>query len=153
MKEAKIIVEMVNNKPNYDKVKHLEFIENIIKRMAENSLSMKKFCVATNSSIFIIAFKGEVEKFSTFELLFVAFILTVIFACIDAYYLSLERHFRNFYIDVNSRSEIDYSIGENGKASENFCCAFWSKSVIGFYSVFFIIIGATYYFFNNGGMK
>lgn len=151
--EKKIIVEIDNKKPTYDKIKHLEFVENIIKRMADNSLSMKKFCVATNSSIFIIAFKGEVKKFSTFELLFVAFILTVIFACIDAYYLSLERHFRNFYIDVNSRNEIDYSIGENKKVSENFCCAFWSKSVIGFYSVFFIIIGVTYYFLNSGGIK
>ena len=71
---------------------HLTILQSVIQRMATNSASSKAWCVTLVSAILVIvADKGKPE----YALL--ALIPTFLFLVLDAYYLSLERGFRNAY--------------------------------------------------------
>lgn len=142
MKETKIIVEIVNNKPNYDKVKHLEFIENIVKRMAENSLNMKKFCATIFMALTLFGLKGEVLNNARFTIFGISIFIVIIFSVLDAYYLSLERAFRETYKEINNGMYTDYTIKIKGYSIKN---AMKSFSVWGFYLVFIGILGIIYF--------
>nr|DAE91063.1 MAG TPA: hypothetical protein [Caudoviricetes sp.] len=141
MKETKIIVEIVNNKPNYDKVKHLEFIENIVKRMADNSLSMKKFCL----TIFVALMAININKVSISvtiqkQIGVLLVLSTVIFALLDAYYLCLEKLYRKLYqnVDEGDYTKYELDVEENLKV---FFRAVLSPSVFLFYlSIIALII-------------
>jgi len=71
---------------------HLAIIQSIIQRMAANSASSKSWCITLVSAILVIlADKGKPQ----YALL--ALIPVILFLALDAYYLSLERGFRNSY--------------------------------------------------------
>jgi len=71
---------------------HLTIIQSIVQRMAANSASSKSWCITLVSAILVIvADKGN----SLLALL--ALIPVLLFLVLDAYYLSLERGFRNAY--------------------------------------------------------
>lgn len=71
---------------------HLAILQNVIQRMATNSASSKTWCVTLVSAILvIIADKGKSQY------AWLALIPTILFLVLDAYYLGLERGFRNAY--------------------------------------------------------
>lgn len=71
---------------------HLEIVQSVIQRMAENSVSCKTWCITIVSAILVIvADKGNSSH------LWIALFPTVLFAILDAYYLALEKGFRNSY--------------------------------------------------------
>ena len=71
---------------------HLAILQSIIQRMAANSSSSKTWCITLVSAMLVIvADKGKPQ----YALL--ALIPTVLFLFLDAYYLGLERGFRNAY--------------------------------------------------------
>lgn len=71
---------------------HLTILQSVIQRMAANSSSSKAWCVTLVSAILVIvADKGKPQY------AWLAFIPTILFLVLDAYYLSLERGFRNAY--------------------------------------------------------
>lgn len=73
---------------------HLSIIQSVIQRMATNSSSCKAWCITVVSAILVIvADKGK----SQYALL--AIIPNILFFVLDAYYLSLEKMFRNSYND------------------------------------------------------
>ena len=82
------------------KIKHLEFIQNIITRMNTNSFLMKGWTVTIVSAILAI-------YASTKNMIFILFGLfpTFIFWFLDTYYLTQERKFRGLYNDVAEVSE------------------------------------------------
>ena len=72
--------------------KHLEIMQNVINRMAENSRSCKVWCVILVSAILaLVALSGQPDH------ILIALAPAVLFYVLDAYYLSLERGFRNSY--------------------------------------------------------
>ena len=72
--------------------KHLEIMQGVINRMAENSRSCKVWCVTLVAAILVlVARTGE----SSHAL--IALVPTLLFLVLDAYYLALERAFRNSY--------------------------------------------------------
>ncbi len=72
--------------------KHLEIVQGVITRMAENSRSCKVWCVTLVAAILVlVARTGKAEH------ALIALAPTVLFYLLDAYYLSLERGFRNSY--------------------------------------------------------
>lgn len=140
MKETKIIVEMVNNKPNYDKVKHLEFIENIIKRMADNSLSMKKFCLTIFVALMAVNINNDSVSMDAQRRISCLLILnTIIFASLDAYYLYLERLYRDLYINVAEGHYQNYELKIEKSLIKSFE-AYKSCSIWGFYLMIIIFI-------------
>ena len=72
--------------------KHLEIMQGMIQRLAENSRSCKVWCVTLVSAILVlVARTGDAEH------ALIALAPTALFYVLDAYYLALERRFRNSY--------------------------------------------------------
>jgi len=78
-----------------EKLKHLEFIQDVITRMNSNSFQMKGWMVAIVSAILAIFASTKNHDF-----VLVAILPTLIFWFLDAYYLWQERKFRGLYNDV-----------------------------------------------------
>ncbi len=72
--------------------KHLEITQDVITRMAENSRSCKVWCVTLVAAVLVlVARTGEPQH------ALIALVPTLLFLILDAYYLALERAFRNSY--------------------------------------------------------
>jgi hypothetical protein len=82
---------------NQDEIKHLEFIQNAISRMASNSFQMKGWAITIFSALLAL-FAASNGKLTIY--LFVAVIPTILFWALDTYYLQQERKFRGVYNDV-----------------------------------------------------
>lgn len=76
--------------------KHLEFIQNTISRMAQNSFQAKTWCITILSAIVAFYVTQTDEKFKTISGV-AAFAVVIIFCVIDTYYLYLERGYRDLY--------------------------------------------------------
>lgn len=124
---------------------HLGIIQNVIERMASNSTNCKAWCVTLVAAVLvIIADKGKPDY------AWIALLPTVIFMALDAYYLALEKGFRNSYNQFVSKlragnlTEIDlYSVIPVGNMSKLQLEAVKSFSVWGFYVSLGVLIGVT----------
>lgn len=135
--------ELVDINPESASIQtHLGILQNVIQRMAENSSASKAWCVTLVSAILVIvADKGKPDY------AYIAFLPTLVFAALDAYYLALEKAFRNAYNEFISRlhnkslTEADlYSVAPKGNMSELQWQAFKSFSVWGFYVSLAVLI-------------
>jgi len=78
-----------------EKLKHLEFIQNVITRMNTNSFQIKSWAVTITSALLAIFSSTKNHYF-----ILVALFPIVVFWFLDTYYLSQERKFRGLYKDV-----------------------------------------------------
>ncbi|ENM8347193.1 hypothetical protein VCSRO209_3433 [Vibrio cholerae] len=114
---------------------HLAMLQNVIQRMASNSSSCKSWCITLVSAVLVIvADKGKPDY------AWIALLPTVIFACLDAYYLALEKGFRETYNKfvekLHSMSLVSsdlYAIKPQEQMSKHQIDAMRSISVWGFY--------------------
>ena len=86
---------------NYDKEdrsKHLEFIQNAINRMASNSFILKGWSVTLVTGIIALSLTTSTTRF-----IYLAFIPTLAFWGLDAYYLRQEKLFRELYDYVRAK--------------------------------------------------
>ncbi|MBB5035756.1 hypothetical protein [Prosthecobacter vanneervenii] len=74
------------------KLKHLEFIQNVITRMANNSFLIKGWSVTLVAALFAMESKDKNLGFA-----FMVFIPIASFWILDAYFLSLEKQFRELF--------------------------------------------------------
>ncbi|MDI9314421.1 MAG: hypothetical protein QM529_07105 [Hydrotalea sp.] len=121
------------------KEKHLEFIQNVIIRMANNSFLIKGWTITLVAAIIALSFKEQSILFIT-----ILFIVVISFWGLDGYYLSQERKYRDLYNHVRKLkdSKIDYSMNAlpyQGKAS-SWCKSTFSMTLIIFYGLFVLII-------------
>lgn len=89
------------------KLKHLEMIQLVISRMANNSFLLKGWSVTLTAAIFALAAKDADRSF------FIVTLLPVImFWGLDAYFLHQERLFRKLYDHVRRLpdDQIDFSM-------------------------------------------
>jgi hypothetical protein len=84
------------------KLKHLEFIQAAISRMATNSFLFKGWAITIAAGL--SAFGAANTKVG---LLAIALISTVLFWGLDGYYLWLERGFVNLHKEVAAKKEAD----------------------------------------------
>lgn len=75
-----------------DKIKYLEFIQNVITRMANNSFLLKGWSVTLVAALFAMESKDKNLGFA-----FLVFIPIGCFWILDAYFLSLEKQFRELF--------------------------------------------------------
>jgi len=114
---------------------HLGIIQNIIQRMSSNSASCKAWCVSLVAAVLVIvAGKGKSEY------AYIALLPTLFFGALDAYYLALEKAFRNSYARFISKihrqelyEEDLYSVRPIGDMSRLQVEALRSFSIWGFY--------------------
>ncbi|ABV87378.1 conserved hypothetical protein [Shewanella pealeana ATCC 700345] len=117
----------------------------MIQRMAVNSSSSKAWCVTLVAAVLVIvADKGKPEY------AYIAMLPTVVFAALDAYYLALEKAFRNSYNDFIAKlhskvlTETDlYSVAPKGNLSYLQWESLKSFSVWGFYLSLAVLIFVT----------
>jgi hypothetical protein len=83
-------------------VKHLELIQAVITRLAQNSFAYKGWSVVIVSAIFALAAKEISPRY-----LLIALIPTLAFWGLDAYYLRQERLFRKHYDAVRMAGHAD----------------------------------------------
>lgn len=122
-----------------NKIKHLEFIQTIILRMANNSFLIKGWTITIMAAMFALAAKDANKLF-----LILAYFPTIMFWMLDSYYLSQERHFRYIYneVRVKNESDIDFSINSEAiKWSINLWAkATISSTIITFYGTIIILL-------------
>jgi len=89
------------------KLKHLEFAQNIITRMATNSFWVKGWSVTLVSAILALAVKG-----GNAGVVPVALLPVIVFWFLDAYFLRQERLYRKLYdfIRLEGAEEVDFSL-------------------------------------------
>ena len=80
---------------NSEKIKHLEFIQDIITRMNKNSFQLKGWMITIVSALLALYGSSNNDIY-----IWIAIAPTNIFWLLDAYYLQQERKFRGLYNDV-----------------------------------------------------
>lgn len=80
------------------RIKHLELVQGIISRMANNSFLIKGWSVTVAAALFALAAKDSDARFALLAILPI-----FAFWYLDAYYLRQERLFRQLYEKVRSK--------------------------------------------------
>ena len=96
---------------NEKKLKHLEFIQNIITRMNTNSFLLKGWSVTLVAALFVFAAKD-----TNLNYVLITYISTPIFWMLDAFYLSQERQYRGLYNQVTGKQEEVIDFDMNAKS-------------------------------------
>lgn len=90
-----------------NKLKYLEFIQNIINRMSSNSFALKGWSVTLIAGIFALAAKDVNRVY-----FLIAYVPIVTFWGLDSYYLKEERIFRYLYDQARLKdvNDVDFSM-------------------------------------------
>lgn len=117
-----------------EKMKHLELVQSIINRMGNNSFMLKGWAVTLVAGIFALAGKDTDKLY-----FLVAYIPTICFWMLDAYYLLQERLYRSLYNKVSmiKNDDIDFSLKatteEFYSSNNNYFSCLFSKTEMVFY--------------------
>ena len=92
---------------NENKIKHLEFIQNVITRMNSNSFMIKGWCVTLVAALFALGAKD-----SNVNLAIIVYIVIPSFWVLDGFFIIREKNFRELYNQVRLKDEkdIDFSM-------------------------------------------
>lgn len=124
-----------------NKIKHLEMIESVIQRMADNSFKLKEWTVAMVGIIGALSAQGTDKRF-----FLLVSIPMLAFWFLDSLYLQLDRKYRELYNYVREKKEddIDFSMDISKLSSENntlrYIECLFSKTEAGFYIPIGIVI-------------
>ena len=126
-----------------NKIKHLEFIQGAISRLASDSFRMKGWCVVLVAILLILlAREGRIEFIAV-----VTLIPVIAFWGLDGYFLWQERLYRALYDHVRTLEEdqIDFSMNvspfRTGRP-RTWPSATFSRTLVLFYGVLATAVGA-----------
>lgn len=116
--------------------KHLEIMQGVISRMAENSRSCKVWCVTLVAAVLVLVARTGEPRHAL-----IALVPTALLLVLDAYYLMLERRFRtsyNNFVDKVQMGQLTtsdlYAVVPDGSIARVMLSAmFRSFSVLPFY--------------------
>ena len=121
---------------------HLGILQGVIQRMAANSTQCKTWCITIVSAIIVIIADKEKP-----DLAWIALLPSILFFCLDTYYLALEKSFRYSYNDfvckLHSGRIITndlYSVLPKGSMCKHTINAIKSFSIWGFYLGLIILV-------------
>ena len=121
---------------------HLKILQNVIWRMAENSRACKVWCVTILSAGLILSARVDLPAY-----VLVLFVPLTAFLILDAYYLALERAFRDSYdlfVQKLARGELTaadlYVVKPAGSVPKTFLRGLGSFSIYPFYGALFIAV-------------
>lgn len=125
-----------------DKRKHLEMIQNIINRMASNSFVFKGWSITIIAGISTFAAKD-----SNLSLIFIPFISTLLFWGVDAYYLMMERSFRDYYKTVAKKpsDKIDFLMTPKGIGFKEWFVTLRRPILVSFYGIVLVMLATLYF--------
>jgi len=114
-----------------EKLKHLEFIQNVITRMNTNSFQIKGWAVTLVSATLALYASTKIDCF-----ILIGIFPSLIFWFLDAYYLMQERKFRGLYNDVTGVSEKPLELKPFAMRPDlyvggkyRYCDVFWSITI------------------------
>lgn len=115
-----------------EKLKHLEFIQNVITRMNQNSFLIKGWAVTLVSALYALAAKDADMKF-----VIISYIAIATFWCLDALYLSMERQYRELFNAASSGSVGDFNMNAKpyAKGKNTWHATFVSRTIFFFYGL------------------
>lgn len=123
-------------------IKHLELIQAVITRLAQNSFAYKAWAITLVAAIFALAAKETSPQF-----LLVALLPAVVFWGLDAYYLRQERLFRKLYDAVRHAKPSDlegnpFSMDTSPYDGQvpTWWCTCWSKTIGWLYGPIVVVI-------------
>lgn len=125
-------------------VSALGYIQDIIKRMASNSMFIKGWALSLSAIVVALIPKlGSVDAVSLSSKVWVSGLsvaIIIIFSLLDAYYLQQERIFRNEYnrkVNDISDEEVKNSLKiiSLREVKTCFCSVYFTKSIIPYYLV------------------
>ena len=122
-----------------EKIKHLEFVQNVITRMNANSFQLKSWMITIVSAL--LALFADSEKVLY---VFVAVVPVIVFWCLDAYYLKRETLYRKLYQDIVNNNGVEPFDMDTSRNEVCYCKVFWSKTITGLYCtivVLFLLLG------------
>lgn len=128
------------------RIKHLEFIQGVISRLADNSFRMKGWSVVLVSAILVlVAMEGRAEA------TLVGVVPVVMFWALDSYFLWKERQYRVLYDHVRTLAHSDVDFSMDTEMSEkarslSFWAAFFSFTLLWFYGILavFVIVASIF---------
>lgn len=119
---------MAENHFSEDVRQHLSFIQGVITRMNSNSFSMKGWMVAIVSALAAV-YASDAGNPCGYIYFVIAIPVVLIFCGLDAYYLKMEKQYRDLYKNVlKSPTTTDYDMDASG-FKETLWQAFKSSSV------------------------
>ena len=120
------------------KLKHLEFIQSVINRLAGDSFRMKGWAVVLVSALLVLLVREGRVEFA-----WVGFVPVLVFWGLDGYFLRQERLFRDLYDHVRTLNEtaIDFSM-DVGAFKRTWLGATFSITLVLFYVALGLAVGA-----------
>ena len=122
-------------------VKHLEFIQGVVNRLASDSFRIKGWTVILVSALFVIlARDGRIESAS------IGLVPVLIFWGLDGYFLWQERLYRALYDHVRTMNaaDIDFSMDAGGFRTgytRTWLGATFSRTLLFFYGALAVAVG------------
>lgn len=120
-----------------NKLKHLEFIQNVITRLNTNSFLIKGWSVTLIAAMFALA-----AKESNQDLAILVYIVIPFFWVLDGFFLSREKCFRELYKEVALRSTpTDFSMNceQYCKDDKTWPSTIFNKTLIIFHGVLLLV--------------
>lgn len=113
------------------KIKHLEFIQNVITRMNANSFLIKGWTITLVSALFALAAKDANVNY-----VLVSYIVIPAFWILDGFYIFQERQYRDLYKDaaIKEINKVDFSMEASGY-NNSWINGIFSKTLIPFYGI------------------
>ena len=116
------------------KIKHLEFIQNVITRMNSNSFLIKGWAITLVSALFALAAKDTNVNY-----VLVSYIAISVFWFLDGFYISQERQYRDLYNEITGKSEneIDFNMDASvyDEGNNSWLTGIFSKTLVLFYGI------------------
>ena len=123
-----------------EKLKHLEFIQGVINRLASDSFRMKGWSVVLVAAILVLVAREGQNEFTP-----VGLVPVLIFWGLDGYFLWQERLFRALYDHVRAlcKDNIDFSMNTNvcGVGGDRtWLSATFSRTLVCFYGALLVAV-------------
>lgn len=130
----------MESKFNDDVRQHLSFIQGVITRMNSNSFSMKGWMVAIVSALLAV-YAANADADNAFLYFIAAIMADIIFCFLDAFYLKMEKQYRDLYDKVRGNPlETNFDM-DASCFSRTLFEALKSKSVwILYFAVFLLLV-------------
>jgi uncharacterized membrane protein YjgN (DUF898 family) len=120
------------------KLKHLEFIQAVITRMAQNSFLIKGWCVTLVSALYALAAKDANVSY-----VLVSYIAIPCFWILDGFFIAVERRYRKLYAEAAKKpaAETDFGLDAShyDKDDATWISGVFSKTLLVFYPFMVVI--------------
>ncbi|KAB2867992.1 MAG: hypothetical protein F9K37_11255 [Bacteroidales bacterium] len=117
-----------------NKIKHLEFIQNVIARMNSNSFLIKGWTITIVSALFALAAKDSNINFAI-----VSYIVIPSFWVLDGFFISTEKQYVELYKETANRTEqeVDFNMDASSYNNEDrtWGLSIFSKTLFPFYGI------------------